>query len=451
FLAGGILILMGVFRMGVLLKFVPYPVVVGFTTGIALIIFSSQVPEVLGLEATQIPPDFVGRWLAVFDHFTESDLPTVEIALLSLVIILLGNRLVPVLPGSLPAILMASVVVWWWDLPVQTLEARYGQVPNMLPAPHFPAFDLTELPKLVPAALTIALLGALESLLSAVVADGMIGARHRSNVELIAQGVGNLLSPIFAGMPATGAIARTATNVRCGGRTPVAAIVHALTLLLIILVLAPLAGKIPLATLAAVLILVAWNMAEWESIREIAKSTRSDFAVMLVTFLLTVMVDLIVAFQVGLILAAFLFMQRIEKQSTIGNITSSVRQAEFEHEGLHSSGSLESRYVPAGVEVFELFGPLFYGVVERFKSALFVLETHPRVLILRMRNVSSIDASGLRVLRDLVVRLDRKGCIVMLSGVQPQVLALIKRSEFIAQDRICNNIDHALSVAQAHL
>jgi SulP family sulfate permease len=449
FIAGFLLIGMGLARIGGLLKFVPYPVTVGFTSGIALIIFSSQIPDLLGLRVPEVPAEFIAKWGVFARHAGTVNVYAVGTAALSLAVILLWPKVTRKIPGPLVAMLVATVVVHAFALPVDTIATRFGSVPNRLPAPQFPHLSWEIVRDVFSPAVTIALLAALESLLSAVVADGMLGTRHRSNMELIAQGVGNVVSPIFSGIPATGAIARTATNVKSGGRTPVAGVVHALTLLCVLLFAGQWAALIPMPALAAILVVVAYNMSEWDAFLRLLKSPKSDVAVLLATFLLTVLIDLTVAIQVGVVLAAFLFLQRMASVTQVSQITTAFADGEDDRYG--GPGSVERREIPPGVEVFEIYGSLFFGAVERFNDAMRRVEKNPRVLILRMREVFSIDASGLQTLDELLARTRRKRTVLVLSGVHSQALDALVRSglaDRIGRQNIVADIDRALDRAR---
>lgn len=446
-IAGIMLIVMGLARMGALLKFIPFPVTVGFTGGIALIIFSSQIRDFFGLRMETVPAGFIEKWLAYQKHIATFNPYALGVGLLSLLIILLWPRLTHRIPGQLIAILAVTAVVHIFHLPVETVGSRFGGVPGSLPAPHLPPMSWQLVQEMFSPAVTIALLAALESLLAAVVADGMTGTRHRSNMELIAQGAGNIASVIFGGIPATGAIARTATNIKAGGRTPVAAIVHAVTLLLILLFLGRWAALIPMAALAAVLIVVAYNMSEWHAFVTLFRSPKSDVAVLLVTFSLTVLIDLTVAIQVGVLLAAFLFLQRMSDETQINLITDNVRERD-ESEARDISGLA----VPPGVEVFEIYGSLFFGAIERFKDAMRRVEKKPRVLIIRMRNVVVIDASGLRTMEELLDSTKKGGIALLLSGVSAQPLAALRQSGFLArlgEENVAPDIYAALRKARS--
>ncbi len=430
-IAGVILIVMGLARLGTLLKFVPYPLTVGFTSGIALIIFSSQVNDFLGLGITDLPADFVGKWAAYASHAGTVDPASLAVGAASLAIILLAQRFFPRLPGSLLSILCLTAAVQLLHLPVETIGSRFGSVPNILPAPRLPEVSWETITRVFSPAVTIAMLGSIESLLSAVVADGMIRSRHRSNIELIAQGAANVLSPLFSGIPATGAIARTATNVKSGGRTPVAGIVHAIVLLLIMMLFGQWAALIPMPTLAAILLVVAYNMSEWHSFVKTFRAPRSDIAVMLVTFALTVIVDLTVAIQVGVITP-------LTKDLNEGD--------EVEEDDARPKG------LPDGVEVFEVHGTLFFGAVEQFTETMRALEKTPKVFILETRNLLAIDATGIRAIEDLVTQLTHGGTRFILSGIHKQPLFAITQAgllDRIGEDSVCGTLAEALERARS--
>lgn len=449
FIAGFLLILMGFARMGALLRYVPYPVVVGFTGGIAVIIFFGQLRDLLGLSIEKLPAEFVEQLGAYAAHFGTISPSAAGIAALSLAILILWPRISTTIPGPLVAIVVATVVVAWFQLPVQTIASRFGSVPTSFPEPHLPTLSLSLIRQVFSPAITIALLAALESLLSAVVADGMIGTRHRPNQELIAQGIGNMVSPLFGGIPATGAIARTATNVKSGGRTPVAAIVHALTLLVIVLFAGQWASLIPMPALAAILVVVAYNMSEWRTFARLLKSPKSDVAVMLTTFLLTVLIDLTVAVQVGVVLAAFLFLQRMASVTHV-EVFSSEIEGDPE-ETIDTGRSVDRRVVPPGVQVFEVHGSLFFAAIDRFKDSLRSIKTKPRVLIIRMRDVPSIDASGLQSLDDLLKQTRREGATILLTGLHAQTLEAIERSgllDRLGRENSHGSLDEALERAR---
>jgi SulP family sulfate permease len=448
-IAGVLLVLMGFARMGVLLKFIPYPVIVGFTSGIALIIFSSQIKDFAGLQMDVVPAGFIEKWIAYYQQSSGFNLYSLGIGFLSLIIIILWPHITHRVPGPLVAIVTMTALVQIFHLPVETIGTQFGAVPNHLPAPHMPSISWQLVQQMFSPAVTIALLAAVESLLAAVVADGMLGTRHRSNMELIAQGTGNIASVIFGGIPATGAIARTATNIKSGGRTPVAAIIHCLTLAVILLFFGQWASLIPMTTLAATLIVVAYNMSEWHAFINLFRSPKSDVAVLVVTFLLTVLIDLTVAIQVGVLLAAFLFLQRMSNETQIKLITENVRERDETE-----ARDISKLVVPPGVEVFEIYGSLFFGAIERFKDAMRRVEKAPRVLIIRMRHVVAIDASGLQSMEELLASAKRQDTTLILSAVSSQPLEAMRQSGFLdrlGKENIADNIFDALDRAKAIL
>jgi SulP family sulfate permease len=451
-MGGVILVGFGLGRLGGAIKFIPYPVVTGFTSGIALIIFSSQVKDLLGLDMGPLPAEFLDKWAEYARHIDSVNLSAVIVAGVTLVILLLWPRLNLRIPGPFVALVATTAMVHLLALPVETIGSRFGAIDAGLPRPSFPSVPFATVTALVGPAFTIALLAGIESLLSAVVSDGMIGGKHRSNMELVAQGVANIVAPLFGGLPATGAIARTATNVKNGGRTPVAGIIHALTLLIITVFFGRWAALIPLATLAGILVIVSYHMSEWRTFRSEFRAPKSDLAVLLTTFFLTVLVDLTVAVEVGMVLAAFLFMRRMAEVSTV-----SVLGREFDEsddEGERDPNSVRRREVPPGVEIYEINGPFFFGAAEKFKETITELRRTPKVLIIRMRNVPAMDSTGLNALRDVVVRFRRAGTRVILSDVHAQPMLALQRSALadeLPEDDLVGNIDDALNVARAHL
>src|SRR6266576_129079 len=451
-MAGVILIGLGLARLGGAIKFISYPVTIGFTSGIALIIFSSQVKDLLGLRMGTLPADFVPKWAALLRHLNVVNWWAVAVAALALAVIVWWPRINARIPGPFVALILTTLLVRLLHLPVDTIATRFGAIDAGLPVPVVPHVTLERIAELSRPALAIALLAAIESLLSAVVADGMIGGRHRSNMELVAQGVANIAAPIFGGMPATGAIARTATNVKNGGRTPVAGMIHAVTLLLITLFFGRWAGLVPLATLAAILVIVAYHMSEWRTFRSELRSPKSDVAVLLATFLLTVLVDLTVAIEVGMILAAFLFMKRMSEVTNIRVLTHEFGDPKDDFET--DPNAVARRTVPEGVEVYEISGPFFFGAAETFRSRVAEVARKPKVLILRMRHVPGIDSTGLHALRDLVRRGTNEGTLVLLSDVHAQPVVALERSGFLyemGEENILGNVDDALNRARVHL
>ncbi len=443
FIAGFMILIMGLARLGSVIQYIPHPLVVGFTSGIALIIFSSQIKDFLGLEMGAVPSDFIPKWQAFAEHIGSINTIALILSVATVLITLQWHRVTTKVPGSLVAIVLSTLAVYYFQLPVETIGSRFGDIPSNIPMPRVPSVDFETLKNLIQPAFTIALLGSIESLLSAVVADGMIGGRHRSNTELIGQGIANIGSALFGGIPATGAIARTATNVKNGGRTPVAGIIHALTLLLIMLFLAPLAKHIPLATLAGILVVVAYNMSEWRAFLSISRGPRSDVAVLLVTFFLTVLIDLTIAIQVGMVLAAFLFMRRMAKISKVEALSEVIYPRDA------SGRTIEEAplQVPAGVEVYEINGPLFFGAAQNFKQAIQDIHKKSPILIIRMRFVPIIDATGLHSLKELIKDFQHNKVQVVLSGVQPEVYEVLKEGSvfsLIGEENVCKDIKQAL-------
>jgi SulP family sulfate permease len=451
-MAGLILIGFGLAKLGAAIKFIPFPVVTGFTAAIGAIIFVQQIRDALGLQLAKAPAEVLERLAAYADRIDTVNPYAVGVTAVTVIIVLFWPRLSRTIPAPFVALIATTVGVHALGLPVETIGSRFGQISAGLPHPHIPLIALADLRRLVAPAFTIAALGAIESLLSAVVADGMIGGRHRSNMELIAQGVANLAAPLFGGIPATGAIARTATNIKSGARTPVAGMVHALTLLLITLFFGRWAALIPLATLAAIVLVVAYRLSEWRVFGVELRAPKSDAIVMLTTFLLTVLVDLTTAISVGMVLAAFLFMKRMAE---VTNVTMVTREFEEPASGKgDDAGAIFRRKVPPGVEVYEINGPFFFGAAEKFKDTLSQISKKPRVLIIRMRNVPAIDSTAMHALRDLIRRTRRDGTLVLLSDVHSQPLIALGRSELldeIGEDHLFGNVDEALQAARSHL
>ncbi len=428
FMAGIMLIIMGFARLGSVIRFIPYPLIIGFTSGIALIIFSSEVKDLLGLKMGAVPADFIEKWKSYLMAIHTTDIYTVATGLSTVAIIMLWPKITHKVPGSLIAILATTAVMQLLHLPIETIGSRFGSIPSSLPGPVFPHLDLATIKNLIQPAFTIALLGGIESLLSAVVADGMIGGNHKSNMELVAQGIANMFSSIFGGIPATGAIARTATNIKNGGRTPVAGIIHAITLLLILLFFGKWASLIPMATLAGILMVVAYNMSEWRHFLAVVKGPRSDMAILITTFLLTVLIDLTVAIEIGMILSSFLFMRNMIKFSEVSLITG---KYENQPQG-DDAESLENFDIPKNVEVFEINGPLFFGAAYKFKDAMRFIENPPRVLIIRMRNVPIIDATGIKTIREVFKESKNSGTKLILSEVRSgQILEELKTARLL--------------------
>ena len=413
-MAGFMLIAMGLARLGSVIKFIPHPLIVGFTSGIAILIFSSQMKDFFGLQMGAVPADFIEKWKAYLEHIGSLNIEVVIVSVVTVAIILLWPKITHKIPGSLIAILVTTAAVYFLHLPVETIGSRFGKIPSSLPVPVIPHLDLAIIKNLIQPAFTIALLGGIESLLSAVVSDGMIGGRHKSNMELIAQGVANIFSSLFGGIPATGAIARTVTNVKNGGRTPVAGMVHAIVLLLIMVFVGKWAALIPMATLAGILVVVAYNMSEWENFISVLKGPRSDSAVLLTTFLLTVIVDLTVAIEIGMVLAVFLFMRNMIKVSEVSMLTNHLDENATDNE------TISHFTIPKEVEVFEISGPLFFGAAYKFKDSIKFIEKRPKVLIIRMRYVPIIDATGISSIKDVYKETKHMGIKLILSEVNSE-------------------------------
>ena len=465
-MAGVFLIMFGILHLGTIIKYIPYPIVVGFTSGIALTIFTTQIKDLLGLTMASVPSDFIEKWIAYFSAFPSIDWPSAAIGIASVAVIALWPRLASLvrvrscssvaksIPGSLVAIILMTVVAlllkqYAGIMSVETIGDRFS-ISSQLPGAQVPELSWEVIKGLVSPAITIAILGAIESLLSATVADGVIGDHHDSNTELIAQGVANLASPIFGGIPATGAIARTMTNINNGGRTPIAGVIHAAVLLLIFLFLMPLAQYIPMACLAGVLVIVSYNMAGLRSFLSILKNPKSDVIVLWVTFLLTVIFDLTIAIEVGLICACLLFMRRMAETTDVKVISDEIDPAQEDSD--FQLGNLEHLTIPEGVEVYEINGPYFFGAGNRFEEIMGALgHQRPKVRIIRMRKVPFVDSTGIHNLTNLCLMSQKEGIQVVLSGVNPQVQTVLHRAGFdqmLGQENICSHVNLALDRAR---
>ena len=451
FMAGVFLILLGLFRLGTIIRYIPYPSVVGFTSGIVLTIFTTQVKDLFRLSTDDVPGDFVSKWVVYAHHFHTIDLWSTLVGVLSVVIIALTPRFSKKIPGSLVAIVVMTVAVWLLKTyagvdSVATIGDRFS-INSQLPDANVPVLTWETVKDLISPAITIAILGAIESLLSATVADGVIGDKHNSNQELVGQGIANLFSPIFGGIPATGAIARTMTNINNGGRTPVAGIVHAVVLLLIFLFLMPLAQYIPMACLAGVLVVVSYNMSGWRTFKELLNNPKSDVGVLLVTFFLTVVFDLTVAIEVGLLMACLLFMRRMAESTQISVLTDDIDPNSESDIELHE----EHLVIPARVEVYEINGPYFFGIANKFEEEMIRIGDRPKVRIIRMRKVPFIDSTGIHNLTNLCRISQREGITIVLSGVNPRVHATLEKAGFydlLGKENICGNINEALAKAR---
>lgn len=428
-IAGVILIAMGLLKFGSVIKFIPHPVIVGFTTGIAVIIFSSQMNDLLGLGIDNLPADFIEKWIIILTHIGDAQLTNLALGLGVILVIIFWPKITTIIPSPFVALIAATAAVPLLNLPLETIQARFGEIPHTLPTPTWPAVNWSTIKELIQPGLTIALLAGIEALLSAVVADGMISGKHRSNMELVAQGVANVASPIFGGIPATGAIARTATNVKNGGRTPVAGIVHAFILLAIMLAFGKYAGMIPMAALAGIMIVVAYNMSEWRTFLAQVKGSKSDAAVLLSTFTLTVVLDLTIALQVGLVIASIAFLRSMSYSS---NVTA-ISQNWDETGGMDDVANFSLSPIPDGVRVFEINGPMFFGAAYKFKESLTAIGKPPKVIIVRMRQVPVIDSTGLRTIEDVFHSFKKSGTSFIVSGAQPAVVKAMDDSGLLQQ------------------
>ncbi len=450
-LAGIIMILMGVMKLGGIIKYIPYPITTGFTSGIALVIFSSQIKDFFGLPIENVPIDFLAKWQEYFKAFDAINLQTTIVGSLALLIIMVWPRINKRIPGALVALIATSIIVQIFGLNVATIGTKFGEISSQLPKFELPIFTIEKIKYLIAPAFTIAILGSIESLLSAVVSDGMIGGKHRSNMELVAQGVANMMSGFFGGIPATGAIARTVANVKNGGRTPVAGIVHSLTLLLILVIFMPLAKMIPLTSLAAVLIIVAYNMSEWREFKMLFKSPKSDILVLLITFSITVMIDLVKAIEIGMVLAAFLFMKRMSEVTNV-NINNLDAAEEDENEADNNEEYLLKTFDK--IMIYEINGPFFFGAAHKFFTALNELGDKTNVLIIRMRNVPAMDATALNAFRRMIEICYHKHIEILISGINEQPYSVLKKAELveiIGEDKFFKTIKEAVDYAEQYL
>lgn len=449
-MAGAFLMLLGVFRLGTIIRFIPYPIVVGFTSGIALTIFTTQIKDLLGLQMDEVPADFISKWVAYVKNIGTTDLWTAAVGIVSIIIIALTPKVSKKVPGSLVAIVVMTLLCLLLEsqfgISVDTIGDRF-KISSELPAAEMPAMNWEAVKGLVQPAITIAVLGAIESLLSATVADGVTGQRHNSNQELIGQGIANILTPMFGGIPATGAIARTMTNINNGGKTPISGIIHAAVLLLIFLFLMPYAQYIPMSCLAGVLVIVSYNMSGWRTLREMANNPKSDVVVLWLTFALTVVFDLTIAIEVGIILACFMFMKRMTETTHVSVLTDEIEaNAESDFE-VHNE---ENLVIPEGVEVYEIDGPFFFGIANKFDDVMAAMSDKPKVRIIRMRRIPFIDSTGIHNLHNLISMSHKEDIKIILSGVNDDVRKMLERNgfnELVGKRFICPNINVALEVA----
>ncbi len=449
-IAGFMLVGMGLLQLGTIIKFMPYPIVVGFTSGIALVIFSSQVKDFFGLQtAGNVPADFIDKWGFYFSNFSSLNLYALGIGIFTVLVSVFWPRINKKIPGTLIALVLTTVATAVFEFPVETIGSRFGEIRATIPAPFIPSVSFETFRLLLAPAFTIAMLGAIESLLSAMVADGATGGRHRSNTELIGQGIANIVTPLFGGIPATGAIARTMTNIRNGGKTPVAGIIHAVVLLLILLFFGQWARLIPMSCLAGILVIVSYNMSEWRSFKGLFRNSRSEVAVLLTTFFLTVIIDLTVAIQFGLLLAVLLFLKRVIDTSGVEVLNMAV-----DDENAESAENTPRLAIPSGVEVFEVNGPFFFGVANKFEEAEKQVTKKPKIRIIRLYRVPFMDATGLSNLRSFIRKSQGNGITVIISGPVKSVYEALEKNgfpELVGSDNICADINLALKRAETLL
>lgn len=445
-MAGIILVLMGFMKLGTLIKFIPLPIITGFTSGIALIIFTTQIKDLLGLNINELPSEFLAKIPVYVNHITTLNYDTLIVSAVSVFTIIVLGKFIKKIPSTFIALILGTAIVHLFGLNVETISSRFGEISSSFPAPKIPVITFDIVYNLAGPAFTIAILGAIESLLSAVVADGMTGGRHRSNMELIANGAANIITPVFGGIPATGAIARTVTNIRNGGKTPVSGITHSIVLLIIMLFFGKYAGMIPMAVLASILVVVAYNMSEWREFKAQLKMPKSDVIVLLTTFFLTVIFDLTIAIEVGMVLSAMLFMKRMAEVTNVGMINREFDEnAETDDSG---ANAVQGKNIPKGVLIYEVNGPFFFGAASKFKEAIRIVGKSTKVLILRLRNVPAIDSTGIATLEDFYYDCKNNSTTLILSGIHAQPMFACERAgllEKIGEENIRGNIDDALN------
>ncbi|HAT4229561.1 TPA: sulfate permease [Clostridium perfringens] len=447
FMAGIILVLFGLLRFGSLIKYIPYPITVGFTSGIAITLLSTQVKDFLGLSITKTPSEFIPKWEAYISHMNTTNLYTLAIGLLALIILIFWPKINKKIPGSLIALIVTILVVFIFNLPVATIGSQFGKISSNIPIPHIPNLNLNTLKALIGPAFTIALLGGIESLLSAVVSDGMIGDKHNSNAELIAQGLANMGSSLFGGIPATGAIARTAANVKNGGRTPISGMVHSITLLLIMLVFMPLAKFIPLTTLSAILIIVSYNMSEWRTFKAILKAPKSDIAILLITFFLTVLFDLVIAIGIGMIVSMCLFIRRVATSIEVNELN----ESDCSYKS-NIDTDMENLKVGENVLVYDIRGHLFFGAVDTFMNTMKEINDDAKVLVLRMRHTKTLDVTGYKQIKNIALSCKSRNMTLIISELQEQpkkVMRLMGFIDTLGEDHFATNFDEALEKANS--
>ena len=460
-MAGILMIIFGLMKFGSVIKFIPYPITTGFTSGIAIVLFSTQIKDFFGLKMEEVPSEFIEKWHAYIQAFDSTQVYTLGIGLLTLLIIVLWPKINKKIPGSLVALIIATLLVSLLDLPVETIGSRFGNIPNTFSIIDFGSIDfsLENIRQLAAPAFTIAFLASIESLLSAVVADGMIGSKHRSNMELVALGVANIASSLFGGIPATGAIARTAANIKNGGRTPVAGIVHSLTILLIMLIFMPLAKLIPMTAMAAILIVISYNMSEWRSFKGLLRSTKSDMAILLVTFFMTVLFDLVFAIGIGMIVAMFFFIRRMSESTTfvsMDSISAAIiaDDADNKTDYVEPQELLDSKLIDSGIMIYQIEGPLFFGVANTFMDIMNEIRSNCRILILSFENVPNIDASAVNALNRILKRSKERKIKVYFAGLKDQPVKVLDNTGILAkvgEEKIFSNINDAVIVAKNNL
>lgn len=450
-MAGIILVIMGLLRFGSVIKFIPYPITTGFTSGIAVVLCSTQIKDFLGLKIQDVPAEFVDKWSTYFSHINTFHVHTFVVGLSSLIIIILWPKINKTIPGSLVALIAATLAVKIFGIPVETIGSRFGEIASSIPSPKFYSVSFQTISFLIKPAMTIAILAGIESLLSAVVADGMIGKKHNSNMELIAQGAANIASGIFGGIPATGAIARTAANVKNGGRTPIAGMIHALVIFLIMIIFMPYARLIPMTTLAAILIVVAYNMSEWKAFKGLFKSTKSDIAVLLITFFLTVIFDLVLAIEVGMVMAMFLFIKKMSDNTNTSCVQPYFKDSsDTEDERKDDDNNSMYHEYKDKIAVYEINGPLFFGAASTFMEIINQVNINAHILILDMRNVPIVDATAFNVLNRINEYCRKHHIMLMFAGLQQKPYSLFLKSGFVeklGKERFCKDIDEALIIA----
>lgn len=453
-MAGVILVLFGIFRFGSVIKFIPYPITTGFTSGIAVVLCSTQIKDFFGLNIKEVPSEFIDKWNTYITNFSSVNLVTLIVGLASLLIIVFWPKVNKKIPGSLIALILVTVAVKVLDLPVETIGGRFGEISSSIPMPKLIHINLHTINELIKPAFTIAVLAAIESLLSAVVADGMIGKKHSSNMELVAQGIANIASGLFGGIPATGAIARTAANVKNGGRTPIAGMVHALFIFLIMIIFMPYAKLIPMATLAAILIVVAYNMSEWRSFKTLFKSTKSDVSVLLITFFLTVVFDLVLAIEFGMILAMFLFIKKMSESTRASSIKPYLKDVSDDESGMTDKMDGIYNEFHEKLLIYEINGPLFFGAANTFLDVINEVNINADILIFRMRNVPIMDATAFNVLKRIDKHCKKHHILLLFSEVQQKPMKLLMNMGYIeklGEDRFVDSLEDALKMARGIL